>query len=359
MLAAAIALAGVVGCNRVADNSGGDAAGKAKLKRIILLTNGNSPYWDAARFGMQQGAEEFKLAAAGLQAVMEVNDGTPAGQIGKLRQFASQSDVVAVAVSALDAGNVAVAEEMRKLQSKGVHVIALDGDVDRAKLRDARKYYIGTDNAAGGRELGTAAKNLAPDGGSYVCFVGRTGAQNAIDRMNGFKEAAGDKFKEEARMGDDLDRTKARDNVRNALRNFPEMKVLVGIWSYNSPAIVDIVKETEKRDQVKIVTFDAEKLAVEQMGNGFIDAMVVQNPYNIGRQAVRLLKAMIEKDKATIDEMFPHADEPDGDLFDTGLKVVVPGPHSPLKADMFDKKTEFLELKDFKEWLAKYKLEGS
>src|SRR5688500_5002723 len=68
-------------------------------KRFILLTNGNSPYWDACRFGLQEGAKEFKLEEAGIAAVMEVNDGTPKGQIDKLRQFGSQSDILAVAVS--------------------------------------------------------------------------------------------------------------------------------------------------------------------------------------------------------------------------------------------------------------------
>ena len=65
---------------------------------------------------------------------------------------------------------------------------------------------------------------------------------------------------------------------------FPDLKLLVGIWSYNAPAIVDVVEETGKRKELKIVTFDAEKLAIDQMGDGMIDAMVVQNPYEIGYQ---------------------------------------------------------------------------
>ena len=65
---------------------------------------------------------------------MEVNDGTAAGQINMLRQFASQSDIVAVAVSPLDANNQAVADEMRQLQKHGVQIITLDGDLDRKTL---------------------------------------------------------------------------------------------------------------------------------------------------------------------------------------------------------------------------------
>src|SRR5688572_26192900 len=115
----------VFGCGGKSDPTGPNKkAGSGK--RLILLTNGNSPYWDACRFGLQEGAKEFKLEEAGLQAVMEVNDGTPKGQIDKLRQFGSQSDIVAVAVSALDADNAAVAAEMKKLRDKGVLIICVD-----------------------------------------------------------------------------------------------------------------------------------------------------------------------------------------------------------------------------------------
>ena len=38
--------------------------------------------------------------------------------------------------------------------------------------------------------------------------------------------------------------------------------------------------------------------------------MVVQNPYEIGYQAARLLKAMARKDDATIKEMFPKRTSP-------------------------------------------------
>ena len=51
--------------------------------------------------------------------------------------------------------------------------------------------------------------------------------------------------------------------------------------------------------------------------------------------------------------------EPDGDLFRTGLKVVIPNEGSPLQKDAFDSETEFLKLDDFKIWLKKYNLKSS
>jgi ribose transport system substrate-binding protein len=329
-------------------------------KRIIILINGNSPFWDACRVGLNEANKDLKLDSQGLKAILEVNDGTPQGQLDKLRQFASQTDVAAIGVSAIDARNAAIADQMRELQKSGVKVITIDSDLDRQLFRDRRFAFVGTDNLAGGKVLGQCARLLRPEGGKYVTFVGRTGAQNAIERVGGFKEGAGDKFQSLDNMGDQNDRTKARQNVRDAIANHPDLNVLVGIWSYNAPAIVDVVREgEERRKKFTIVTFDAEPGAIEEQGKGMIDAMVVQNPYQMGYQGVRLMKALIQDDQKTIKEMLPHHGEKDGDVYDTGLKVVVPD-DSKLTADQFDKKTtEFLKLGDFRKWLDKYKLTGS
>lgn len=329
-------------------------------KRVIILTNGNSPFWDACRAGMQDAEKELGLDAAGYKAVLEVNDGTPQGQLDKLRQFGSQSDIAGVGVSALDAANVAVADEMRKLLQKGIKVVTIDSDVDRKTMRDTRLAYLGTDNFVAGRELGACAKNLIPDGGGYVTFVGRVGAQNAIERIGGFAEGAGEKLQSLDSMGDDIDLARARENVRNAIRNHADqLKALVGIWSYNAPAIVDVVKETGARNKFKIATFDAEPGAVAAMGEDMIDVMIVQNPHQMGYQGVRALRAFIEDDQKTIKEMFPKLGQDNGDIYDTGLKIIVPDKSTDWERVKFPENIEFMKLSAFKDWLKKYNLEGS
>ncbi len=329
------------------------------VRRIILMTNGNSPFWDAGRAGLEDAQVELKLDDVGLKASLEVNDGTIGGQISKLRQYNSQTDIAGIAVTAIDSQNVNLAEEMRALKKKGIAVIAFDSDLDREKFRDARTAFIGTDNTLAGKELGRCVQQLVPAGGEYVTFVGLSSAGNAKERIAGFAAGAGDKFKSADAMSDDFDRTKAKENVRNAISNHPTAKILAGIYSYNAPAIVDVVKELGKRDEIKVLCFDAEPIAIQQMGQGQIDAMIVQNPYQMGYQSVKFLKALITDDHATEKEMFPKLGEPEGDIFDTGLKVVVPNAESPIKNDGFGPKTEFLTLDVFQTWLKKYKLAGS
>jgi ribose transport system substrate-binding protein len=343
---------------------GGDAAQPGGLERIIFVTNGDDPFWDACLSGLKEGEKKFELAAAGLKVERDVNDGTAEGQIEKLRQYATQDDIAGVAISVIQADNQAIVDEMRKLQAKGVKVITVDGDVNRELYRDARTFYIGTDNIVGGRTLGTAAKALleakGATSGGYVQFAGFTDNDNARSRMNGVKETIGEAYTEKSRDADQMDLAKARDNVRNAIQNHQDLAALIGIWAYNAPAIADVVTETGSREKYVVATFDAQDLAIGHMEKGNIDVMVVQNPFDMGQQTCRLMKAMIKGDDATIKEMFPRQGEPEGDIYTTGLRVVVPDDKSPVKAALFDPKVvEYMLLPDFQAWLKKYNLTSS
>ncbi|MCC6511393.1 MAG: substrate-binding domain-containing protein [Pirellulaceae bacterium] len=356
----------LTGCETSA-NKGGDAGASAggsaggPVKRIVLLNNTDSPFWDAARAGIAKAAEDLKLAEKGFSAGMDSNDGTEQGQIDRLRQYGTQSDIFAVIISPLSASNAAIADELKKLKEKGVIIGCFDSDLD-PKFQSIREFYVGTNNIRGGEVLGTAAKNIKPAGGEYVQFVGTDSQQNAIERMNGFTSAAGDKFTEKDRRLDDADRPRARDNVRDVIDKYPNLSVLVGIWSYNAPAIVDVVKEKKARDRFTIVTFDAEQLAIQQMGDGLIDAMVVQNPFGMGYESVRYALAKGTSDSETVQKMFPKMGQPGGDILDTGLKVVAPDSGSPLKKEIFESfgsSVEFLGYTEFKDWLKKYNLTSS
>ncbi len=366
---ALLAMLSLVGCQGDvaqpnANNSPVKPSTSSGAKRIVFLINMPDPFWDACRAGFLEGAEHWKLADAGLTATFESNDGTPQGQIDKLRQFASQPDIVGVAISVIQADNEAIVEELKNLKAKGVHVITVDNDVNRERFREVRSYYIGTNNHEAGQALGAATKTILEarkvDKGSYVHFVGDTGADNARHRMDGVKEGLGEKYTDRDRMADAGAISRSQENVRNALTNHNDLVALVGIYAFNGPAISVVVKERKVREKVAVVTFDAAEGSIEAMAEGNLDAMCVQNPFDMGFQAVRLLKAMHEKDKAVTKEMYPNFGQTDGDVYTTGLRIVAPDQGSPLKLEQFDPKSvEFMTLTQLREWLKKYKLKSS
>ena len=365
---------GVTGCNKPNVNPQDKTQRTRKVsQRFIFITNGDDPYFDVLNAGLQAGAEKFALADKGLEVVMEKNNATAQGQIDRLRQLVTQADVAGVAISVIQAENVAIVAELKRLTEKGVSVITVDGDINQKLFSDGRPYYIGTDNSIAGRLLGTAGRKVLESRGitegGFIQFTGFTDNDNARARMNGCREAIGKNYSEVDRMADSFDHSRARDNVRSALVNHPDVKALVGIWAYNAPAIAEVVAERGIRDQVSIFTFDAAAQAIEHMAIGNIDCMIVQNPFEMGVQTVRLLLAMQEGQDAVLTSMFPDYDQPGGDKFTTGLRLIIPDAWENDKDAPISKKDlesavsagtlEVLSLSVFREWLKKYGLSSS
>ncbi len=339
------------------------STGTRQVKRIIMLVNGDDPFWDAMYKGMEQAEKDLKLADSGLRVAMDKPDFTEDMQINKLKQYASQTDIAAVAISPVNATNQAIAEGMRELRKKGIPVFCIDSDMGK-DFHDTRIAYLGTTNLVAGEELGKCAKALLPEG-HYVTFAGKADAQNVIERVGGFGQGAGEKFKLLASLTDEVDHSVAQQNVKTALNNFPELNCLVGIWAYNAHAIAEVVKERGVKEKTKVAVFDAAQTAIEDMEAGWIDAMVVQNPYQMGYLGTELMKAFIEKDTATIQKTYPSYDPATGkfaeggDVYATELRVVVPDEKSPVKKELFKPETKFFYLKDFRAWLTERGLVNS
>jgi ribose transport system substrate-binding protein len=253
-----------------------------------------------------------------------------------------------VAVSVIEADAPGVADAMRALQKAGKIVIAIDSDIETASA-DARSAYIGTNNVQAGIAAGKAAAALRPKGGQVAVFVGTSGAANARERKDGFFQGAGSAFKAIETFDDGGDHSKARSNVQNALVKHPDVGLLLGLWSYNAPAIAEeVAKAPEVRKKTTVVTFDLDEAAVGELEQSNIDASVCQNPYEMGYQGVRLLKALIQKDQATIGKILP-----DGKTRDTGVRVIVPKADSPVKGD------NVITIEEMKKWLESKGLRSS
>jgi ribose transport system substrate-binding protein len=339
--------------------SGCSGSGGTAPSRIIILTNVPDPFWDTCEAGANAAAKDLKLDAAGLRVTVEQNTKGVQGQINRLREWAGDPTIAAVAVSVTEPDNTSLVDAMRALRDRGVKVTTIDSDVNRDEesFREVRYGYIGTDNVAAGRELGKAARGLLPEGGKFATFVGVKSQANAVERDRGFKEGAGASFEQTDFLADADDGSKARQNVRDAIARASDVKLLVGLWAYNPPAIADVVAE-QKRDDMTVIGFDAAPLALSAMEEGRIKALLVQDPYEMGYLSVKLLAGLVANDPQASNDVFPNYGDPDGDVHLTGLKIVVPS-NSPLSKDLFDEGTEFLSVDEFRTWLAKYNLSGS
>jgi ribose transport system substrate-binding protein len=342
---AALGIVIVAGCGGSADHGGspgGETGPSGSGPRLMFITNSNSDWWTAVEKGMKDGAAKF-----GAQVELRRNEGQPEGQISKLEDALSQPDIKGVAVSVLEAESPGIADKMRELQRAGKVVIAIDSDGQP----DARRAYIGTNNRKAGEVAGRAAAALRPDGGKVAVFVGTASAANAIERREGFFAGAGPKFSQAEVFEDGGDRSgRAQSNVQSAISKYPDIGVFLGLWSYNAPRIAEEVsKFPDLRKKSTIVTFDLDEQAVDMIDRKQIDASVCQNPYEMGYLGVRLLKALVEKDEKTVNEMLPGGTN----VIDTGVRVIVPSTDSPIKGD------NVIDIKSMKEWLNSKGLKSS
>lgn len=342
------------------DNSPAALGTDGSTKRIVILTNGPDPFWDTCEAGAKAAEEELGLLEKGVRVDFQRGDFTEKKQIDMLKQYGLDADVIAVGISVFNPDNSSLADEMRALQKKGIKVVTIDSDIDRDQFRDARFAYLGTDNVVGGRELGRAARAVAPEGAKFAFFVGDLGVANAKERMQGFVEGAGEKFEEKTRLSDLGDRGKARKNVEDALGQFNDLNMLIGIWAYNTPQIINVVQDRKIRDKTKVICFDAAEASIQGMASGDVDVMVVQNPYQMGKEGVELMHALVSGEQDAVDRMYPeYAQEGERDVYRTELRVVVPDKDSPITKDLFEDSTMFFHSSEFLEWLAERSLISS
>src|SRR5262245_30298090 len=134
-----------------------------------------------------------------------------------------------------------------------------------------------------------------------MVFVGKADAQNAKERYGGIKEVlAGSNIQIIDLRTDDVDRVRAKNNVKDTILKYPDIGCLVGLWSYNGPAIYNAVQAAGQQGKIKIVRFDEEDETLAGVRDGTIYATVVQQPYEFGRQAIILMAKVLRGDKAAI-----------------------------------------------------------
>src|SRR5580692_10746107 len=244
-----------------------DATPKKRL-RLAFVSNNAAAFWTACRAGCNAAATElgdvdvdFRIPSAATAAEQQtiINDLLAKGEDG-------------IALSPIDPQNQT--DFLDKVASQAMLVTA-DSDAPKSK----RVCYIGTDNQAAGHEAGKLIKAALPDGGKIMVFVGTLDAQNAKDRYQGIKdEIDGSKVSIIDVRTDDTDPVRAQKNVEDTLVKYPDVACLVGLWSYNGPAILNAVRSSDKKGQVKIVCFDEDSQTLSGVAAGDIFGTVVQQP---------------------------------------------------------------------------------
>ncbi len=258
--------------------------------QLALVTNVAADFWTVARRGVEKAQKENPDYD---MQVIVTGEGTAAGQRRELDDLLARG-VAGLAISVDDAPHAT--EELNKVAAKAV-LLTTDSDAPQSN----RLAYIGTDNVAAGRQAGAQILKALPNGGKIMLFVGTLDADNARERVQGIRETLkGTKVTIIDVRTDQVDFTKAKSNVEDTLTKYPDIALLSGLWSYNTPQIVAAVQAAGKCGQVKIVGFDEDPTTLRGVMSGCVQSTIVQNPYQFGYQSMTDIVKTLKGDKSWV-----------------------------------------------------------
>ncbi len=266
------------------------SCGTSNKFKLAFVTNNASDFWTMARKGCEQADGEL----SNVEVEFKIPSNGTAAEQRRIIDDLMAKGVSGIAISPVDPTNQT---KMINDLAKRILVITQDSDAPGSD----RACYLGTDNRAAGKQAGELIKQALPQGGKIMVFVGNMDVENARARLNGIKEALNRSNVQiiDVRT-DDTDTLRAKANAADILVNYPEITAMVGLWSYNGPAILNAVKDAGKVGQVKIVCFDEDDATLAGVREGSIFGTVVQQPYEFGYQSVKLMAKVLGGDRSGI-----------------------------------------------------------
>jgi ribose transport system substrate-binding protein len=254
-----------------------------KPLKLAFVTNNSSSYWDTAKAGCKKAQSEM----SGVTVDVRIPQEQTAAEQKRILDDLVSAGYDGIAISPADPSH-----QTDMLNEVASHVLLLTQDSDAPKSN--RACYLGTDNEAAGELCGTLINKYIPSGGTIMLFVGTMDAQNAKDRVAGIKKTLNSNIKiVDIRTDGGQDRARARSNVEDTIAKYPDITGLVGLYSYNGPAIAAAVRDSGKKGAIKVICFDDEKGTFDGIKDGTIQATVIQQPFEFGRQAVHLMADML------------------------------------------------------------------
>jgi ribose transport system substrate-binding protein len=275
-LAAALAVAGV--------------SSAQEKKQMAFVVNGASDFWKLAEAGVNKAQAELPD--------YELQFRYPSQATAAL-QNALMDDLVAAGTDAIMISSVDPKTSIDAFNRVAAQVPLFTTDSDAAQ--SDRVAYVGSSNTDAGVQAGELAKKALPDGGKCMGFVGLLGADNAVERIAGFRQAVeGSGIELVDVRGDEIDFARARSNVDDVLAANPEITCMVGFYSYNSPKIYEALQAAGKLGQITVIAFDEDPITLGAVRDGSFAGTVVQQPFEWGYQGMKLMAKYLEGDKSGV-----------------------------------------------------------
>ncbi len=260
-------------------------------RQIAVIPKGITHiFWESIRRGAEKAGAE-----AGVKIFWNgpEREGNREMQIQIIEDFITQK-VSGIVLAPID--NKALVPSVEKIYDKNVPCVIIDSGIDTDKYVS----FVATDNYKGGVMAARRMGKILNGKGKIVVVKYAPGSASTMKREDGFINTIEKEFPEI----EIVDSKYGLDTVETALQAAEDLLTknteLDGIFACNESTSVGTLRalQSQKRaGKMKMIGFDAGGLLIEGVQGGFVDSLVVQNPYKMGYEGVRVLMASLDGKK--------------------------------------------------------------
>lgn len=298
--------------------------GRQTSKVIGVVPKGaNHIFWQTVHAGAVKAAREGGYQVEWNAPTLEID---ASRQIGIVESMVNRK-LAGIVLAPVDRkALVAVVDRAAK---EGVPVSIFDSGIETAN----RISYVATNNREGGRMAARRMGEILGGKGKVIVIGFMPGSASTMERESGFEEEIRAKFPGIQLLGvrfGQANRAKAMSETENALTAHTD---LAGVFADNESSSAGAVQALKSRNakQVKMIAFDASEQLVADCREGWIDSIVVQDPFRMGYESTRAVIAHLSGQK-------PAAE------IDSGAKLL-------LREDLDKPDVKEFLFPDLKQWL--------
>ena len=186
----------------------------------------------------------------------------------------------------------ALARSVEKIREQHIPCVIIDSPVDT----DQYDCFVGTDNYLGGAEAARIiGKRLSGHGNVIlVRYIQNSASTDA--RGNGFVETLQKEFPQIKIIAEQHTQGTIEDARQRTVDMLTRHSAVDAVFAVNHPSSVGAFKalQNEKMTQkVCFVAFDSDPILLEGVGKGEVEAIIAQNPFEIGYQGVKQAIALL------------------------------------------------------------------
>ncbi|MVU83867.1 substrate-binding domain-containing protein [Nocardia sp. ET3-3] len=282
--AVAVAVAGLLaGCGGSVSNSG-----KTDAKKLVLIPGvANEPFYISMQCGAQDEAKSLGYTLD-TQAPSQFD--------------ASQQTPIVTGVIANKPGAIliapthaqAMASPIKQAKDAGIKVIEVDTALEDTSIALSS---ISSDNVKGGQLAAQTLAKLVGDKGSVLVINTKAGTSTTDQRAQGFENELKQSHPGMTPLGVQYNNNEAAQAASIVTATLAAHPDLAGIFATNlssAEGAATGLRNAGKLGQVKVVGFDASPKQVQDLEDGTVQALIAQNPGDIGKQGVDQAAAALE-----------------------------------------------------------------